>query len=164
MPRKFKMAFSIYKSPTPVYSEKVFLLDNNTTYKVGALVGLDQDVVVPYSGQQVVFGILTAITAKNGEVLGQESILEIITPEDNTNTKTYWGKVVVLNEGVSLLADFNSSIETYQIGATYDIDAGSEGLLLDASTVKNPGDEGYPRKFLLVRKVSNTKGEVKVIM
>jgi len=158
------MAFSIYKSPKSVYSEKVFLLDNGVNYRLGTLVGLERGAVVPYNSQLVPLGILTAITAKNGEVLGQESISEITTPENNRETKTYWGKVVVLNEGVSLLADFNSSIAVHEIGATYDIDVVSGGFLLDSSSVKDAGDSDYPRKFLLVRKVSDTKGEVKVIM
>jgi hypothetical protein len=158
------MAFSIYKSPTSVYSEKVFLLGDSANYKVSALVELNGNVIAPYSGSGVAFGILTAITAKKGEVLGQEGISEITTPSNNTTTKTYWGKVVVLSEGMSLLADFDNSIATHSIGATYDIKGNSGGLLLDASSVKNPGDTDYPRKFLLVRKVSNTKGEVKVIM
>jgi hypothetical protein len=156
------MALKIDRTSYSLILEKEFLLDNSTTYYLNqAVVFGNGGVVVPAPGGATnILGIIVGFTGKDGKVLGQGTGNSIETPVDNTTTKTYWARVAILNEDVTLEADFNASIATHNVGDTYSLENG--GLYVDASTRVGPGDPGYPKEVVLIEKVSDTVGKVKI--
>jgi hypothetical protein len=156
------MALKIDKSSYSLILEKEFLLNNSTTYYINqAVVFSAGGVIVPASaGATNILGIIVGFTGKDGKVVGQGIGDSITTPADNTTTKTYWARVAMLNEDVTLEADFNASIATHNVGDSYSLAAG--GRLVDAASRVQPGGTGYPKEVILIDKVSDTVGKVKI--
>jgi len=139
--------------------EKQFLLNNSTTYFINQAVSFAAGgVVVPATSNIV--GIIVAFTGKDGTVPGQGIGDSITTPANNTTTQTYWARVAMLNADLTLEADFTGSIATHNVGDTYSLATG--GRNVDASTRTAPGGGSYPREVVLIEKVSDTVGKVKI--
>jgi hypothetical protein len=156
------MALKLDRGPYSLILEKEFLLNNSTTYYVNqAVVFGAGGVVVPApAGATNILGVIVGFTGKDGKVVGQGVGNSVTTPADNTTTKTYWAKVAMLNEDVTLEADFTGSIATHNVGDSYSLAA--DGMSVDASTRVVPGGAGYPKEVVLVEKVSDTVGKVKI--
>jgi hypothetical protein len=156
------MALKIDRSPYSLILEKEFLLDNSTTYYLDqAVVFGAGGVVVPAgAGATNILGVIVGFTGKDGTVPGQGIGDSITTPADNTTTKKYWARVAMLNEDITLEADFTGSIATHNVGDTYSLAAG--GRTVDAATRVSPDGAGYPKEVVLVEKVSDTVGKVKI--
>jgi hypothetical protein len=156
------MALKPDRSPYSLILEKEFLLNNSTTYYVNqAVVFGAGGVVVPAgAGATNILGIIVGFTGKDGKVVGQGIGDSVTTPADNTTAQTYWAKVAMLNEDITLEADFTASIATHNVGDTYSLAAG--GRTVDASTRVAPGGGSYPKEVVLVEKVSDTVGKVKI--
>jgi hypothetical protein len=156
------MALKVDRSSYSLILEKEFLLDNSTTYYVNqAVVFGAGGVVVPApAGATNILGVIVGFTGKDGRVVGQGIGDSVTTLADNTTTKTYWAKVAMLNSDVTLEADFTGSIATHNVGDSYSLAAG--GRLVDASSRVQPGGPGYPKEVVLVEKVSDTVGKVKI--
>jgi len=155
------MAFKLNRASYSVILEKEFLLDNSQTFRVGQL-------VVPSAGGVVtpapaaatnLLGVIVAFTGKDGSVLTDVGDT-VNTPPDNTTTQKYWAKVALLSPEHTFLADFSASIATHNVFDTYSVSA--DGLTVDASSRVAPGDVGYPREVVLLEKVSDTVGLVKI--
>jgi hypothetical protein len=155
------MALKLDRSPYSLILEKEFLLDNSTTYYIDqAVVFGAGGVVVPAGAATNILGIIVGFTGPRGEVVGQGIGDSITTPADNTTTKKYWARVAMLNEDITLEADFTASIATHDVGDSYSLDA--DGIAVDASTRVAPGDADYPKEVVLIEKVSDTVGKVKI--
>jgi hypothetical protein len=156
------MALKIDRASYSLIVEKEFLLNNSTTYYVNqAVVFGAGGVVVPApAGATNILGIIVGFTGKDGKVIGQGVGDSITTPANNTTTKTYWARVAMLNEDVTLEADFTGSIATHNVGDSYSLAAG--GLTVNAASRVEPGGAGYPKEVILIEKVSDTVGKVKI--
>ena len=154
-----KMALKIDRAPYSLILEKEFLLDNSTTYYIGQAVSFGNGgVVVPATSN--ILGIIVGFTGKDGRVVDQGTGNSITTPADNTTTKTYWARVAMLNEDVTLEADFTGSIATHNVGDSYSLAA--NGMEVNAASRVAPGAPGYPKEVILIEKVSDTVGKVKI--
>jgi hypothetical protein len=142
--------------------EKEFLLNNSTTYYLNqAVVFGAGGVVVPAGAAATnILGIIVGFAGKDGKVIGQNIGDSITTPANNTTTQAYWATVAMLSGDVTLEADFSASIATHNVGDTYSLASG--GRTVDASTRVQPGGGGYPKEVVLVEKVSDTVGKVKI--
>jgi len=156
------MALKIDRASYSLIVEKEFLLNNSTTYYVNqAVVFGAGGVVVPApAGATNILGIIVGFTGKDGRVVGQGIGDSITTPADNTTTKTYWARVAILNEDVTLEADFTGSIATHNVGDSYSLAA--NGREVNAASRVAPGASGYPKEVILIEKVSDTVGKVKI--
>jgi hypothetical protein len=156
------MALKPDGSPYSLILEKEFLLEDLIDYYVGqAVVFSDKGTVVPApAGATNILGIIVGFTGKDEKVVGQGIGDSITTPADNTTTKTYWARVAMLNADVTLEADFTGSIATHNVGDSYSLAEG--GMAVDASTRVTPVEGGYPKEVVLVKKVSDTVGKVKI--
>jgi hypothetical protein len=156
------MALKPDRSPYSLILEKEFLLDNSTTYYLDqAVVFGAGGVVVPASaGATNILGIIVGFTGKDGKVVGQGIGDSVTTPEDNTTTQTYWARVLMLNADIDLEADFDASIATHEVGDSYSL--GEDGRTVDASSRTSPDAEDYPKEIILIEKVSDTVGKVKI--
>jgi len=150
------------RSPYSLILEQEFLLNNSTTYYIDqAVVFAAGGVVVPAGAAATnILGVIVGFTGKDGKVVGQGIGDSITTPANNTTTQTYWAKVAMLNTDVTLEADFTASIANHNVGDTYSLAAG--GRTVDTSTRVQPGGAGYPREVVLIEKVSDTVGKVKI--
>jgi hypothetical protein len=153
------MALKPDRSPYSLILEKEFLLDNSTEYYLDQAVGFGVGGVVVPSSSNIV-GIIVGFTGKDGKVVGQGIGDSIITPEDNTTTKTYWARVLMLNADIDLEADFDASIATHEVGDSYSLDG--DGRRVVASSRTPPDAADYPKEVVLIEKVSDTVGKVKI--
>jgi hypothetical protein len=156
------MALKTDRSPYSLILEKEFLLANSTTYYLDQAVVFSAGGVVSPAGAAAtnILGVIVGFTGKDGKVVGQGIGDSVTTPSNNTTTQTYWARVAMLNADVTLEADFTASIATHNVGDTYSLAAG--GSTVDTSTRAQPGGAGYPKEVVLVEKVSDTVGKVKI--
>jgi hypothetical protein len=156
------MAIKPDKSSYSLILEKEFLLNNSTTYYLDQAVVFNAGGVIVPAGAAAtnILGIIVGFTGKDGKVVGQGIGDSITTPSNNTTTQTYWARVAMLSDDVTLEADFTASIASHSVGDTYSLASG--GRTVDAATRVQPGGAGYPKEVVLVDKVSDTVGRVKI--
>jgi len=157
------MALKPDRSPYSLILEKEFLLANSTTYYLDQAVVFSAGGIVTPAGAAAtnILGVIVGFTGQRGEVVEQGNLSDnVTTAADNTTTKKYWARVAMLGDDVTLEADFTASIASHDVGDTYSLAAG--GRTVDTSTRVAPGGANYPKEVVLVEKVSDTVGKVKI--